>query len=290
MSGIIIYIGGYGRSGSTVLDAYLSSSEQALGVGEASNFFEDLLRGNACSCGERLSDCPYWCNLAERFLSEDTLNDLNDCTRSLESLPFVLSHGRWDTYQAAWAQFWAHVFKNGKVAVDSSKTTRLTSYRPLRLEKMGHCIVFLYLYRDPLDLLSSIEKGSNKALARGELEKARPFFLLRSFLGWFLGNARAAWVCRKYRDRSILINYKEFCGNPERIIDKLSNLGVELTRPVAFSPGHGVSGNRGRATFKGIKYEDGNKVDVGSFSRVLAFFMAKAMKIFILLARPRFSI
>ena len=47
----ILYISGYGRSGTTALEAYLSAHESALSVGEAVNLDRPELLRDTCTCG-----------------------------------------------------------------------------------------------------------------------------------------------------------------------------------------------------------------------------------------------
>ena len=53
----LIYISGYGRSGSTLLSALLDRHPNVWVLGEAMAFF----RANArCLCGEQLDRCEFW--------------------------------------------------------------------------------------------------------------------------------------------------------------------------------------------------------------------------------------
>ena len=67
----LLYIGGVGRSGSTVLEMLLHRSGHFRALGEVAiidspTIAEDPL----CSCGERFSRCPYWsCVLASDRLA-----------------------------------------------------------------------------------------------------------------------------------------------------------------------------------------------------------------------------
>ena len=57
----VIYVAGYGRSGSTVVDIALGMHPEIFGAGEISAMCRHAWRENEfCACGERLSDCPVW--------------------------------------------------------------------------------------------------------------------------------------------------------------------------------------------------------------------------------------
>ena len=57
----VLYIGGLGRSGSTLLDRMLGRLNDVCSVGELVHLWErGLKENNRCGCGERFGDCPFW--------------------------------------------------------------------------------------------------------------------------------------------------------------------------------------------------------------------------------------
>ena len=57
----VLFVGGLGRSGSTVLELLLAQSPDVCAVGEVVHLWERALRGDErCGCGERFSACPFW--------------------------------------------------------------------------------------------------------------------------------------------------------------------------------------------------------------------------------------
>ena len=63
----VLYIGGYGRSGSTVLDRVLGALPDAVSVGEVRSIWGAVLREDRlCACGQRFSACPFWTEVGER--------------------------------------------------------------------------------------------------------------------------------------------------------------------------------------------------------------------------------
>jgi hypothetical protein len=62
----VLYIGGVGRSGSTLLERMLGQLEGVWPVGELVHVWERGLRQNYhCGCGERFGDCPFWRRVGE---------------------------------------------------------------------------------------------------------------------------------------------------------------------------------------------------------------------------------
>jgi hypothetical protein len=57
----VVYIGGYTRSGSTLLDRILGSSPGAVAVGELRHIWSmGFIENRFCSCGAPFADCSFW--------------------------------------------------------------------------------------------------------------------------------------------------------------------------------------------------------------------------------------
>jgi len=69
----VIYIAGYGRSESTLLDCIFARKPRIFGSGELTNIFDDRFHDRPCSCGESLKSCEVW----SRVLPDAT-SDRND--------------------------------------------------------------------------------------------------------------------------------------------------------------------------------------------------------------------
>jgi hypothetical protein len=62
----VLFIGGLGRSGSTLLDRMLGRLDDVWSVGELVHIWErGLSENNRCGCGERFRDCPFWGRVGE---------------------------------------------------------------------------------------------------------------------------------------------------------------------------------------------------------------------------------
>jgi hypothetical protein len=57
----ILYIGGWGRSGSTLLDRLIDQAPGFVSVGEMRDLFlRGCVENRLCGCGERFLSCPFW--------------------------------------------------------------------------------------------------------------------------------------------------------------------------------------------------------------------------------------
>jgi hypothetical protein len=63
----VLFVGGYGRSGSTVLDGLLDRVPGITAVGEFRHLFGRALHDNElCSCGTPFNDCAYWSTVLDK--------------------------------------------------------------------------------------------------------------------------------------------------------------------------------------------------------------------------------
>ncbi len=62
----VLYIGGEGRSGSTVLSTILGGYEGLVAVGEFRNIWEALKANELCGCGAPVAHCEFWAAVLER--------------------------------------------------------------------------------------------------------------------------------------------------------------------------------------------------------------------------------
>jgi Sulfotransferase family len=72
----LLFVGGIGRSGSTLLDRMLGQLGGIWSVGELVHVWQrGLAENNLCGCGARFRDCPFWRRVGEKaFNGWDTLD------------------------------------------------------------------------------------------------------------------------------------------------------------------------------------------------------------------------
>ena len=57
----LVYIGGFGQSGTTLFEYLLTANPDVVACGEIANGFEGRSgRELMCSCGKLTGDCPIW--------------------------------------------------------------------------------------------------------------------------------------------------------------------------------------------------------------------------------------
>ena len=70
----LVYIGGYGHSGSTLLEYLLAASPETVACGEVASVLRDRDRKGNCTCGRSINECPVW---GRPFASPCTLDGMS---------------------------------------------------------------------------------------------------------------------------------------------------------------------------------------------------------------------
>ena len=262
----VVYIAGYGRSGSTLLDTLLGNHPTMFGAGEVASFFETWPDGGRCSCGRGYAECAFWPNVVSRAqaafpaLKELSSEEITARTRRVESSFSPLSSGSPSDRQF-YGDLWRAMLsaiqqESGKsIVVDSSKSSRAVSRRIWALsELVGAKVWVLHLVRDPRALMWSAVRGSNRLLEAGR-PAALSGGVLRALVGWSLANASVHAARAQNPHLSFLqLRYEDLAGNPAHVLRGLGAfLDVDfepvverIAKQLPFDPGHGVGGNRMR--------------------------------------------
>ena len=257
----IIYIAGYGRSGSTLLDSILSNVPQVEGLGEVSNLFDSIQQGDSCSCGSLLHQCSHWQD-AYTVLESMDLVEIQKAHRKVEGLGIYTSNDK-RLYRSFWERFLSKKFEHYAFLVDSSKVSRATLFRPLMLRKMGYNVTVVHLYKQSDQLLTSLLKGSNKDLAAGVARKGvnLHLFVLRSYLGAVFANTLTLILGKFFSDNYVKVDFDDVKKRPADVCSMLLGYPPLQATSNEFSKGHGVSGNRMRKNSGPIRIEETPQVE-----------------------------
>lgn len=258
----IVYIGGYGRSGSTLLNIVLGAQAGIMALGEVGTFWNHVLQPEAmCTCGQAFRTCPRWAPAVAAIAEGFDVPQLQRESRGIESWIRGLARARGATsrpvartYGPAWAKVFEVLGRDGtRIFVDSSKTAYRFFWRPLALRREARADVrLIHLVRDPRDVMASCLKGQNSKLAVGDTT-LRPMAATVALVGWIVANVAArvnAW--RLGRGNSLIVAYEDLQSRPRETIDRLARfLGHDLDdvqermrEGRGFDAGHLAAGNR----------------------------------------------
>lgn len=153
---MIIYIVGFGRSGSTALAEAIEEKLNAVNLGEVKYLYrddkDDLLH-------------PYWLSFKQQH--RDLLNDSSFNFLKHDSILGLFLDNK--KYCENWNRIFGRMGLDPEedVIIDSSKTPLDSILRGLRLKKCYETVLFVQPKRSYLDVITSLLKGKNSNIERG---------------------------------------------------------------------------------------------------------------------------
>ena len=243
----IIYIAGYGRSGSTIVDVSLGQHPKIMGMGEFTNLFIEW---------EKLRNDSFWSSIIKDFVRDFdydiSIKDLIKLNREVQSSSFfTISKHTIAVYCKAWNLILDSIYTKcpDVILVDSSKTTRLALFRVNRFRKLLNCNVkMIYLTRSFKSVRNSVKKGGNRSL-----EKNDPSFGKKSVSKFYIGYFMTLIATKLfYPTIKTKLKFENFVENPTLFLNKvMRSLGYESIiynedNFINMDAGNGISGNRTR--------------------------------------------
>lgn len=222
----ILYILGYGRSGSSLLSWLLNTHSKIMSVGELyrlpSALLEDLIP-KFCSCGKEMIVCQLWVNIFEK------INTFNFNT---------FTFNKWNLF------LFEQLFKNNlniTTIVDSScNIKRLKELRKGVLARKFRLKVIL-LTRDSRGVIYSTSKrGYNLG------KRKQPF--LRAIISWYVRNKQCINIFNNFGSNDILhIKYEDLVNNTDKTLMTIHKFVNEVQEPMNTNwkkiPPHTFAGN-----------------------------------------------
>ncbi|WP_152639825.1 sulfotransferase family protein [Sphingobium bisphenolivorans] len=252
----LIYICGYGRSGSTLLDILLGQQRSMFGAGEITALSEHVYANDEyCACGRRVRSCALWQEVMDRWVAGQEPGFVERYFTLQSKIARLFGVRRWLGGRKG-SEFASHTRRlmqairdsSGKaVIVDSSKLPG----RGIALAGIkGIDLHIIHLVRDVRGVAWSLSKSYTSDAAQG-LQRAivsKP--LLYSAARWAYVNLASEWLGRRVgASRYLRIRYEDVIDDPVGSLKRIAALaGVELDAQDfaagAFSPAHQVAGNR----------------------------------------------
>ena len=210
----LVYIGGYGRSGSTLLEYLLTTHPAVVACGEVERHLRRFGRRKVCTCGRRLTKCPIWGTFQHRS-------------------------GRlrgWDHEHLDLALL-EHVQGEYAVMVDSSKTAWGSTLTPLWLsQKLGQDFLLVHLVRDPRGVCWSAMRTPWRP-KRARRPSAPPVRALRASIGWTVANVVCEMFGWRHRESYLRVRYEDLIQAPAKVIEEILHR-VSITSAVTLEANH----------------------------------------------------
>jgi hypothetical protein len=272
----VVYIMGFARSGSTVVNTFLGNSPDCLGVGELMTLTRPASDSTEyCSCGEPRDRCGFWGEVLDDWKrscgagSVRTYAQLQERYERFRRWPGLLATTRrpgsaFGDYSDLTVALYRSIsaISGQPVVADSSKYPA----RAYSLSLMPEVdLRLIHLVRDPRAVAWSLRKRFKKDPKAGIQRNipSRPAF--QTALYWLLTSLQAEFVISRVGDgRSINLRYEDFLADPVAtggMISRLSDLDMStvarqcVSSSLARMP-HAVAGNRLRMSPKVVLHPD----------------------------------
>jgi len=261
----VLYIGGWGRSGSTLLAHVLAEVPGFVSVGELRYVWQAGPEANElCGCGLQFDECPFWTAVGEEAFGGWQNVDVNEVL-ALESavlrhrnVPLLLMGKLAPEHQRKvqrYAELTASVYRaiqkvsGAEVVVDSTKNPPY-AYFLRAAQASGLRLRVLHLVRDSRGAAHSWAKRT----ARPEITNGDAFFQefspLKAGVRWMECNL-AFEALRRLRVPMVGMRYESLAADPrgelERMFEKLGEAGEHdlsaVGDSVEVSGQHSVRGN-----------------------------------------------
>lgn len=228
----VIYIAGYGRSGSTLLERILNCNKKLFALGEIANLLSLINdRDSLCSCGRYIYQCEFWSNIIRDIKNYD-ITKLERLQNNFQSVNgyikynFIKSYDKDNVYRKFLVQLFNIIMENVpeevEYIIDSSKTSRNNFFRLIILSKLAFLNVkVIHLVRDGRGCMWSNLKDSNKKMERG-VNAYRPFAAFRTAVSWPMANVSAhIFQIISSKKDYCRIRYEDFIDHPNETLKKL---------------------------------------------------------------------
>ena len=252
----VIFIVGYTRSGSTLLEHLLSIAPGTVAVGEMAYLWDAGVRNNSyCGCGTKLDSCPFW----KRIL--DAQQSVFEKERSPDARLFWRFFGdlirrgngasdpQYQRFLNRLESLYSAISEqtHGSVIIDSSKRA-IFGLAASRLA--GANVTLIHLVRDSRGCAFSW-KARKPRRELGEKAFMAQVPAGRAALGWTGRNLQAD-ILRMQKCRHIFLKYEDLVARPALEVNKiLRQIGLSSISPdqdgIFHAPvSHGIWGNPDR--------------------------------------------
>lgn len=276
----VLFIGGYGRSGSTLLDRILGCIPGFESVGELRYLWDWGLRRNLlCACGMPTLDCPFWSFVLQSVfgqLDKVDVDRLLEMKASVERSPSLISlfvpnrllGGDGPTmaeYSRVIADLYDSIARQSgcRFIVDSSKHPS----RAALLSRLPNIDLYvIHLVRDSRAVAYSWQRKRIRPEVLGNSELMDVHGTTRCVAHW-LGHNRLIASLYGHTNRYRLLRYEDLVASPKdtlrQLLDWLGEPNSDLSfldgENVVIKQSHTVAGNPMRFRTGPIQVKDDNE-------------------------------
>jgi hypothetical protein len=289
----VLYILGWGRSGSTILDNVLGQVQGFFTAGELHYLWDHLERKRPCGCRRPISQCPVWSKVSRAVLNarqnpglepREIVRWQHQEMRLRHTLRLMVT-GKGAlagpaplcSYSSVASSLYEEIAREtgARVVIDSTK--RPTDAALLRLLPSVD-LYLVHLVRDPRAVAYSWQRHRQQIDRPTEMDR---YGALASSINWLAWNLAAEGICRQNgRRKSLLLRYEDFVSRPADSVKQVIALVGEESADLSFlssgtvhlDANHSVAGNPRRfSTGRVVLHTDDDwRSKQGGWSRVVA--------------------
>ncbi|WP_407653554.1 sulfotransferase family protein [Actinoplanes oblitus] len=262
----VLFLGGLGRSGTTLVERLLGELPGVCALGEVVHLWQrDLCDDERCGCGARFSACEFWQQVGKNAfdgwanVDVDRVHALRDAVERTRHIPRLAASATPAADVREYAGYYARIYaaaaeiSGARLVVDSSKHSALAHV--LRAAG-GIDLKVLHVVRDARGVAYSWTKRVARPETDGVQEMTR-YSPGRSALLWNAHNAAFGLLARRGVPVR-RIRYEEFLADPRAALIRLADFAgltlhpsdLDFLRPghADLRVGHSAAGNPMRFT------------------------------------------
>ncbi|CAN5325012.1 sulfotransferase [soil metagenome] len=262
----VLFIAGWGRSGSTLLANLLGQMAGFTSIGELRNVWvSGLLKNRLCGCSAPFRECVLWREAAGELMEENTQSiervvQLRDSLHTRD-LFRVIRNGNRQRLPKPLQEYAIHlgkIYRNVRAATGCNvivDTSKAPSHGYVIDAIPDIDLYVVHLVRDPRAVAFSWRR--KKALPRGEnLAHMKRHGVLSSSRHWVARNfiTERLWADREKAGRYLRLRYEDFVDRPRETVLEIRDMLGQLSevdfftgpRTVVLRPTHQFLGNPSR--------------------------------------------
>lgn len=237
----VLYIAGFERSGSTVINRVLGQVDGFVAWGELRDIWEHgMIENRGCTCGALFRECTSWTKVLDRAFGGINEVDANEMLNLLQKtramvLPHYLGIAKRDFLKTNSKQYLESLESlyqaiqtttNCKVIVDSTKASWYGYILGL-LPTIDLYVV--HVVRDPRGVCYSLQQ--RKIKGESQCQWYNP---LHASLSWNVKNSLVEMLLNHSSERYLRISYENFIQNPKLVVESILSLLQEKIAELPF--------------------------------------------------------
>lgn len=243
----VLYIAGYGHSGTTILDLVFGSAQGSISCGELTHFTRQGFFEEYCSCHKQIKDCSFWSSVFENWQREMpcTFEEYKRLRNRFEgnrqffktAFNYLFPSKKFKFFSQCTELFYDEIHRSSgrKVIVDSSKGSSriflLASFAPISV---------IHVCRNFRGVLNSEQKDVKIDLENGIEAASPPKRFSKVLRDWVITNATSSVGRLVFSGKKLY--FKKWIQNPTLLVKYHASLPNNFEKQ-AFKAPHMIAGN-----------------------------------------------